>query len=217
MPIPDITGVMGRLAAKRPFFHSEADSQHALAWEIHEQWPSCFMRLEFRPVDSRSHIDIWATDKHSSVAIELKYKTRKLRLAIGDEAFELLDQSAQDIGRYDFLKDIQRLEKITATGRGVVGVAILLTNDSAYWTAPRQTRTVDEAFRINEGQVLTGLLRWGPKAAKGTTAGREEPLSLKGIYRAEWRDYSEPSTKSYGRFRYLHIPVSPQQDRPAGS
>jgi hypothetical protein len=31
----DLPHLMDALAAQRPIFHSEADFQHALAWEIH--------------------------------------------------------------------------------------------------------------------------------------------------------------------------------------
>ncbi len=39
--------LMADLAAHRPIFHSEADFQHALAWQIHEAMPDCEIRLEW--------------------------------------------------------------------------------------------------------------------------------------------------------------------------
>lgn len=112
----DFTQVLLELSHKRPIFHSEADFQHALAWEMHERWPRCSMRLEFRPpyLESRVYYDIWAKQGDTIVAVELKYKTRKLGVKVAEETFDLLDQSAQDVGRYDFLKDIQRLERIAS-------------------------------------------------------------------------------------------------------
>ncbi len=45
------------------------------------------------------------------LAIELKYKTRHLLGIVGGEIYDLGDQAAQDLGRYDFFKDIERLER----------------------------------------------------------------------------------------------------------
>ena len=44
----DIHGLMSKLRKRRPIFHSEADFQHALAWEIHLANPSHQVRLEFK-------------------------------------------------------------------------------------------------------------------------------------------------------------------------
>ncbi len=50
------------------------------------------------------------------LAIELKYKTRHLLGIVGGEIYDLGDQAAQDLGRYDFFKDIERLERFVRSG-----------------------------------------------------------------------------------------------------
>ena len=45
----DIDGLMTELSRTRKVFHSEADFQHALAWQIREHMPECEIRLEFNP------------------------------------------------------------------------------------------------------------------------------------------------------------------------
>ena len=77
-PSVDLDEVVSRLGAKRPVFHSEADFQHALGWEIHSSYPGCAMRLEYRAsrCQGRPHVDLWASDEVVT-AVELKYKTRK--------------------------------------------------------------------------------------------------------------------------------------------
>ena len=210
----DIKRVLHILAGKRPIFHSEADFQHALAWEIHLEWPKCSMRLEFKPphFNKRFYLDIWTSDQDTIFAIELKYKTRRLRVEVGEETFYLLDQSAQDLARYDFLMDIYRLEHIVSGMSDVVGYAIFLTNDSAYWKSPRNRGTVDASFRIHQGRILTGDLHWGSGASKGTMSGREEAILINGIYNLNWQDYSEPSKASYGKFRYLLVKIGGRGD-----
>ena len=130
----DLPGLLSRLSRKRPLFHSEADFQHALAWEIHHKFPDAKVRLEYRPssVEVKMYVDIWVVMAGGKTwAIELKYKTRSLDVVVEGKRYRLLNQSAQDIARYDFLRDVVRLERITQTSSEICGAAILLTNDTA--------------------------------------------------------------------------------------
>jgi hypothetical protein len=207
----EIGEVLSALAQQRPIFHSEADFQHACAWEIHQRLPAALIRLEL-PVQVGQqflHIDIWVAYQDAVLAIELKYKTRGLSVQVGSEWYRLKDQSAQDIGRYDFLKDIQRLEQVTIAYQTVIGYAILLTNDSAYWTTPASHNTVDAGFRLHNGRVLEGVLPWGVNASEGTMKNREQPLGLQGKYHLQWSDYSHPTPERYGEFRSLVVKVLP--------
>ena len=119
----DIVQILQELSQIRPVFHSEADFQHALAWEIHRALPDSQLRLEFVPpwLESRPHLEIWVQRGLDALAIELKYKTRKIIAMNGDELLFLQDHSAQDLGRYDFLKDIQRLEDVVSSKGNVAG------------------------------------------------------------------------------------------------
>ncbi|RMD66661.1 hypothetical protein D6833_01215 [Candidatus Parcubacteria bacterium] len=206
--------ILTSLEKKRPIFHSEADFQHAFAWEIHQRLPDASIRLEL-PIfigHRALHLDIWVATKGAGFAIELKYKTRALKVQLGEEHFRLKNQSAQDIGRYDFIKDIQRLEQVVAKRENTVGYAIFLTNDSAYWAGKTQRQTVDADFRLYQGRILEGTLQWGAGASEGTKRSREEPLTLCGRYTVNWQRYSEVSNESYGLFRYLAIEIPKEQD-----
>ena len=88
--------------------------------------------------------------------MELKYRTREFNLSREGEFFALRDQGAQDISRYDFLKDIQRLERLRTLPNARAGFAILLTNDPSYWKPPSRPTTVGAAFRLQEGRRITG-------------------------------------------------------------
>ena len=110
----DIPQLLSHLADWRPAFHSEADFQHALAWQIKRELDS-EVRLEvpYGGSSDNKYLDIWLPDE--GVAIELKYFTRKpdprkRAVHLNNESFALRDQGAQDIRRYDFLNDIQRQE-----------------------------------------------------------------------------------------------------------
>ena len=205
----DIDGLMASLADRRKVFHSEADFQHALAWQIHEASLESQVRLEVSviPVETqRMFLDIWLPVER--IAIELKYVTRRLELVRNQESFALRDHSAQDQRRYDFLLDIQRLELMRSMPELCkAGHAVLLTNDSSYWNVPRSRDTVDSDFRIHEGRAISGELAWAAHASPGTVRGRESPIRIQGSYRIRWQEYSNFPEKSRGRFRYLAVSV----------
>lgn len=205
----DVPTLLKQLAAERPIFHSEADFQHALAWRIHLAVPDAQVRLEYRlHLAETIYLDLWVRTADGGMALELKYPTRKLQCGVSDEEFALKDQSAQDVRRYDFVKDIARLEQVVAATPQMCGCAVLLTNDSAYWTGSLSKATVDAAFRLHEGATLTGTLSWASHAGTGTTMGRERALRLNGAYPLTWQDYAVIAGASpYNRFRYLLVPV----------
>ena len=198
---------MKRLSSKRPVFHSEADLQHAIAWAIHEAHGTAAIRLEvpFAGRSSHRYLDLLVHVSGRSSAIELKYKTRKLSVQVQDEEFSLKDQSAQDLGRYDFFRDLERIEALCTSNPSWTGWAVFLTNDSSYWKPPGRARVSYEEFSMEEGRVVGGKLEWGPTAGPGTTKGRKDAIVLSGSYRLEWEDYSGFETKGYSRFRYLAL------------
>lgn len=209
----DIHEILSILSKQRPIFHSEADFQHAFAWGIHDRLPNASIRLE-KPilVDAKSkplHLDFWAEQDGKAIAIELKYKTRRCHHCIANEQFHLANHSAQDIGRYDFIKDIQRLEQIVSSCQNikVCGYAIFLTNDSTYWTPAPNGQTIDTAFRLNSGRVLYGTLSWGNQASSGTMHQREQALIIKGKYNLEWREYSRINSEKAEIFCCLVVQV----------
>ena len=69
----------------------------------------------------------------------------------------LAKPKSQDLGRYDFIKDIERIENIvTDRAPHATGYAILLTNYPSYWTRFLNDNTVDVKFRLHEGSNLHG-------------------------------------------------------------
>ena len=209
----DVSGLMENLKEERPIFHSEADFQHALSWQLHKAMPKDDIHREFHPFPNEGmRMDIWLPSV--GVAFELKYRSKKLVQEWENESFTLRDHGAQDHGRYDFLNDIQRLERVVADFRPAkAGYAVLLTNDPSFWHPPRSTKKPpnDAAFRLHEGRKITGKMAWSPKAGEGTKkAGkiREDPIRLKSSYDCVWREYSSFGEATNQQFRYLMIEVS---------
>ena len=205
----DIRCMMTRLAERQLVFHSEADFQHALAWQIHETMPERQVRLEVNviPTERRGmFLDILLPQE--GIAIELKYVTRKLEIDQGGELFHLRDHGAQDQRRYDFLLDIQRLETTLLRRKEFkAGGAVLLTNDPLYWRKSGKANAVDLDFHLHEGRRVAGELKWSDGASLGTKRGRESPILLKNSYNLHWHRFSQLNVSRYGEFRYLAVSV----------
>ena len=205
----DIHNVLHDLAARRPIFHLEADFQFALAWRIKEMMPHCEVRLEFPPFPGQGmYVDIWLPT--IGTIIELKYYTQAFDVEAKGERFSLTNQGAQPLSRYDFVKDVGRLERLVEEKSECSrGHAILLTNDQSYWKAPapRWKTTMDADFRLHADSTLGGNLNWKDGSNPRTIKNREQSLSLRGSYKLHWRDYSDFQRGNNGRFCYLAITV----------
>lgn len=207
----NIAPLLADLAKQRKLFHSEADFQHALAWQIHKILPDNGpIRLEapMPAADRTLHVDIWLPLEKT--AIELKYATRSLALEHDREAFTLRDHRAQNQRRYDFLRDIERLEFMRRSMPDLceAGHAVLLTNDPSYWNPSRRPAPSDSAFRLHEGREISRQMTWTDKAGEGMKKGRKSPIRLEGSYRLRWQDYSVFPGETRGLFRYLAVSVT---------
>lgn len=206
MDANDIKNALESLAKGRPIFHSEADFQHALAWQLQNMFPDASIRLEVpfrRERCSAQYVDVLVQHAGKQLAIELKYKTRSYSTKLDSESFGLQNHSAHDLGRYDFLADVQRLERFVRDDRAHGGVAILLSNDQAYWSTASRTGTIDEQFRLTEGKRVSGEMRWLQHASDGTTKGGEAPITLSGKYVCTWAPYSQLQPAPGASFNYL--------------
>lgn len=96
--------------------------------------------------DSELRLDIVVRLGAEYVPIELKYKTKAVAGPItrfgedlGEKEYTLVkSHSAQDLGMYDFWKDVRRLELVKRRFAGVAGgVALFMTNDSYYRRGPK--------------------------------------------------------------------------------
>ncbi len=207
----DIHATLAELAQRRPMFHSEADFQHAVAWDLHVRFPTAGVRLE-RPIRTPKgllHVDLVADFGAYTLVAELKYKTRAVVATLQGEDFALRDHAAQPISRYEFLKDVTRLESIQALRPKTLCWAILLTNDSAYWFEPKGAAGISADFTLCDGRECSGTLKWGVNTSASTMKGREAALELSGRYRMTWRDYATVAAPRYARFRYLAVEVRP--------
>lgn len=189
-----INAALTSLSQKRPIFHSEADLQHALAWELREVDPSLDVRLEvpFHLNMKRCFMDMIIRAGDRILYVELKYKTRTAKHHHRGEVFDLKNQGANDQGSYDILKDIQRIEGVLDEVPNAEGFVVVISNDPRYWSPPplRSNPGIDEEFRLTNNRTFSGTLRWHPSAGSGSIKGRELPIHLRGSYVSVWKDYA---------------------------
>jgi hypothetical protein len=196
---------LSRIAHERPLFHSEADFQHALAWQIQSDQPTANVRLERRmSTTPRVELDLLVELDGGSLAIELKYPRAALTVELGDEAYDLR-LGAADVESYAVVKDIWRLERLVREGVADEGCAVVVTNHQGIWEPSATGReTLGDAFRLTDGTVLSGLRAWRPTDKKWPGP----PIELAGCYALRWRSYATvPGIQGSREFRYLLIAV----------
>jgi hypothetical protein len=109
-----VSDAMDAIARKRPIFHSEADFQHALAWEVQLAHPTASIRLEKRVATAPNvELDVLIRLGRRRLGVELKYPRRGLTAEVDGELFTLAT-GADDHGRYFAVEDCARLERLVA-------------------------------------------------------------------------------------------------------
>jgi hypothetical protein len=148
---------------------------------IKEIYPSAQIYVEYPDTyeNKKRRIDIVLFIDGKMFPIELKFKTKEDTVKIYNRDINLRNHAAVDIGRYDYLKDIERIETFTNNKDFASGYSIMLTNDSKYYEAPRED-TIDIEFNLSESCIKTGILKSKP----GNKTFSNKPLvKLKGSYK----------------------------------
>lgn len=105
------------------------------------------------------YIDIVLEKDNLFYPIEIKYKTEEQVLPLlifgQNTKVKLKRQGANNIGCYDFWKDIKRLELLEQTFSNVErGIVLFVTNDIKYLKLPSSTNVGYAQFSINQGREI---------------------------------------------------------------
>ena len=140
--------------------YDDVDVEYFVPWHELEKVGKYIWKTELR-------LDIVVKKDNVFVPIELKYKTKKLERRI-HRFDELLDekvvvmknQGAQDLGMYDFWKDVRRLELVNKRFEHVKGgLAVFVTNDSLYTQKSKPTSN-HYLFSMVEGEACSKQKHW---------------------------------------------------------
>lgn len=219
----DIEQLLNTLARKKSIFLCETQFQFELAWELQELFKDnsyikvflefpCQTKIPMNNEIRRMYYDIVIYDKKDNeyCVIELKYKTKKEEVIYHNVKYNLKNHLAQDLGRYDFLNDIMRIEQFSKANDGKtlkIGYAILLTNDPVYWNRDGKSRKTGDCiytmFELKEGSTTPAKkpLCWPDNIdEKSIGKYRNKPIELKKSFYHEWENYCN-------NFRYLLVEI----------
>lgn len=176
-------------------FYSEASVKYKLAIELYREL-KIFSILECKIPGKREYLDLFFIHNDRRYGIELKYKTKSVK----NSEFDFLNQGAQNNGRYDFIKDIYRLENYINNKFIDLGFAVFITNDNLYWQPARENAKV-KRFEINDKQVIHG--KYNPKWKV-----RIEPFKISGTYEIKWyKDKIHKLSNDQAEFNYCVVNV----------
>lgn len=222
----ELKKLVKELAREEKIFLCEAQFQFELAWKlreyfekqkknvsIHLEYPNCkeykkeVKTDELNSADEkhRLYYDIVLERDNIYCIIELKYKTKKEKIKYLDRAIELKDQAAQDLGRYDFLKDVYRIENFNKDNEGKIldcGYTVFLTNDKTYWEKDGEGYIYKDFALKDKREIPNDRdLKWA-EGTKESSVGekRVNGFKLNGSYQIDWQSYND-------QFKYLILEI----------
>ena len=142
--------------------------------------------------DSELRLDIVVKRNGEYCPVELKYKTRKVERqitrfdeALHDKVVVMKNQGAQDLGMYDFWKDVRRVELVHNRFERVKGgLAVFVTNDALYTKASRANSN-NKLLNMNEGPHSKAKHWANPES---TCAKSHPDFDVEKEYRIEWHN-----------------------------
>jgi hypothetical protein len=172
-------------------FHSEADFQFQLAWEL-KSLKDFNVRLEYSEnlsSNKNGHFDIVIiTEDQKYIPVELKYFTKP------HHKYPQLKQQNDTWRTYDYFEDMLRVEHfVNQHNNSYKGYTIVLSNYAFFWEGNVRESTNYYDFRIlNNREIKPREYKWADsnaKSVKGTR--REKNIELKGHYKFEWNAFLE--------------------------
>ena len=135
-------------------------------------------------------LDIVVRKDDEFLPIELKYKTkrhskriRRFNEEMPKDVEVLKNQGAQDLGMYDFWKDVRRVELVRRRFRAVKnGLAVFVTNDNQYLNKGKSTSN-NFRFSMEEGRHDT-VRHW--QQPNSTCAKTHPDFELDNNYYISW-------------------------------
>lgn len=230
--------IMNKLGAVSRIFNSEAQFQFELAWNIKEEFDceirleelSCIITNEKNNRNKKYYTDIILEKGDLRIALELKYKTALYEDRPNN--IYLKAHGASDLGAYDFMWDVHRLQVLTGIETDNScdikrpcsrAYAIILTNDAYYWNDTQPRETINREFLIGGDKIGNGVLtkgshKWyttegevGLSTALLNMASRQQDIILSQDYCYKWMTYNAPpifaNKHEHNKFKYMVIEV----------
>lgn len=161
--------------------YDDVDVEYYVPWQELENY---IWRSELR-------LDIVVKKDGEYCPVELKYKTQKVERKISrfdellsDEVVVMKNQGAQDLGMYDFWKDIRRVELVRNRFKKVKnGLAVFVTNDVSY-TKDSKSSSNHYLFGMTGEVTRLKYKHWGNP--ESTCAKTHPNFDVEQTYDIEW-------------------------------
>ena len=109
--------------------------------------------------DSELRLDIVVKKDDEYCPIELKYKTKKVERQISrfdemldDKVVVMKNQGAQDLGMYDFWKDVRRVELVRNRFKNVKGGLVVFVTNDPFYTKESRPNSNNYLLNMTEGK-----------------------------------------------------------------
>ena len=203
------------LDTNKELLFNERDFQMHLATYLRRNGPYDDVDLEYYVpvIELDGYKDIWDTELRMDVVvrrgdeyipIELKYKTKRVTKtlprfgeSVKEEVEVMKDQGAQDLGMYDFWKDVRRIELVRKRFKKIKnGLAVFVTNDERY-KKPSRLESNHANMSMTEG-IHSSKKHWLKKDSK--CCATHPDFDVEKDYSIHWN-----STKNEGELIYYTL------------
>ncbi len=142
---------------------------------------------------SELRLDIVVKKDGEYCPVELKYKTKKVERKISrfdedltNNVVVMKNQGAQDLGMYDFWKDVRRVELVRNRFQRVKGgLAVFVTNDEFYTKGSKESSN-NYLFNMSAGKAHSKQKHW---ANPESTCAKTHPnFEVEKAYSIEWHN-----------------------------
>ena len=200
------------LADNEGLYLNEAQFQFELAGKLRDYFAiqnrECHIYLEYPSTQKdntgrRQYYDIVIQENNAYCVIELKYKTKKGKINYDGIVVELKYHAAQPLAKFDFLKDVSRIENFEKdTDKKLdCGFVIMLTNDKSYWERDSKDGLAQEFSLMDGTTICKGCKKWRPDTKTSSVGeSRKDGLKLQKDYEVVWKPYCE-------NFKYLMLEI----------
>ncbi len=184
----------------------EEQLQLDLAWELKKFFGNdaeIYLEYAVSGQGKRRYYDIVIESESELIPIELKFKTKAV------EGYEYSNHAAQDLGRYDFWRDVERIESFGKKfGRKFKnGYAILVTNDTPYWNRSGEGRLYEQFSTKDQRTLSAGIVLKWRKGYNEQSVGKNrcQDITINGDYTLNWTDVTSPDGGAYFRALILEV------------
>lgn len=171
--------------------YDDVDVEYYVPWQ----------ELECYVWQSELRLDIVVKKDGVYCPVELKYKTKKVERQISrfDEALHdkivvMKNQGAQDLGMYDFWKDVRRVELVCRRFNRVKGGLVVFVANDPFYTKGSKSTSNNHLFSMSEGEHDT-IKHW---ANPESTCAKSHPdFEVERKYAIHWNEKTIEKEKLY--------------------